>query len=404
MSDSIADEKDNGVAVTKMLDPSGPVESLSPTQKQSSKAEASTPPPKVKTDSSIQKDIEAKAESHVVKEMTPAPRTESKTSSEVKTKTESSTKPATASPKAATKSPAQSALKREAESKNGKALDAPKLSNYIDFRIYLADFLKFKRSQKLGIRKYSPSDFAAAADLKSPQYLKLVIDRQRNLSEDGVQKFAKALGLNKEESTEFLYLVFYNQATKPKERYNYLQKLSEHRAKSVEGIKTPHWLKVILYSICEGMGGEYTVDDFKALLGDKCKMNELQDCLDELVKDKAIIQSTSSQDQTVYSKSQGQNTLSNDIPIDVIKKIQSDLLLLALESLFSDSPKDRDLGSFSMALTAKEFEETKFEIRKFRKNLLKDLLMKREQSPGDRVYQVQFQIFPVTNTVDKKRD
>lgn len=277
--------------------------------------------------------------------------------------------------------------------------EVPKLTSYMDFRSYLQDFLDFKRSQKLGIRKYSHSDFAAAADMKSPQYLKLVINRQRNLSEDGVAKFCKALGLNKEDSCEFLHLVFYNQATKPKERYKYLQKLSEHRARSVQGIKTPHWLKVIIYSICEGMAGEYSQSDFKNLLGDKCKMNELKECLVELVADKAINCETNQKGDTLYKKSVGQNTFSSDIPLDVIKKIQSDLLLLALESLFSDSPKDRDLGSFSIALTAKEFEDTKFEIRKFRKSLLKDLLIKREKSPGEKVFQVQFQIFPVTKSI-----
>ncbi len=275
---------------------------------------------------------------------------------------------------------------------------SPNLSTYLDYRIYLADFLEYKQSLKLGIRKYSASDFAAAADLKSPQYLKLIIARQRNLSDDGALKFCKALGLNKEGSNEFLLLVQYNQATQPKERYDYLQKLSEHRAKSVQGLKDSHWLKVILYSICEGMGGKYKIEDFKNLLGDKCKMNELQKAVDEMVNDKAL-DKLSLDEGVFYQKTLGQNTLSNDIPLDIIKRIQSDLLLLALESLFSDSPKDRDLGSFSIALTAKEFEDTKFEIRKFRKSLLKNLLMKREQSLGDRVYQVQFQIFPVTKSI-----
>lgn len=272
---------------------------------------------------------------------------------------------------------------------------APNLSTYLDYRSYLADFLTFKKSLKLGLRKYSPSDFAAAADLKSPQYLKLIISRQRNLSDDGALKFSKALGLNKEDTTEFMLLVQYNQATQPKERYDYLQKLSEHRAKRIRGLKDSHWLKVILYSICDGMGGKYKLEDFKNLLGDKCKLNELKKAVDEMVHDKAI-EKLNLEDGEYYQKTLGQNTLSNDIPLDIIKRIQSDLLLLALESLFSDSPKDRDLGSFSIALTAKEFEETKFEIRKFRKALLKNLLIKREQSLGERVYQVQFQIFPVT--------
>lgn len=338
MSDSISDE-DKKVSVTKMLDPM-------------------SPPPKT------------------LKEP------QRKTLSQTSVKKEN---PATLKKAAAPQ-------KKEQNQNLGQA---PQLSNYMDYRLYLADFLKFKRSQKLGIRKYSPSDFAAAADLKSPQYLKLIIDRQRNLSEDGVQKFCKALGLNKEDSEEFLFLVFYNQATQPKERYHYLQKLSEHRAKNVEGLKSPHWLKVIIHSICEGLGGSYTLEDLKALLGDKAKPAELQKCLEEMVDEKVILM-THHDGQTYYQKTEGKNTLSNDIPIDVIKKIQADLLLLALESLFSDTPKDRDIGSFSIALTAKEFEETKFEIRKFRKALLKDLMMKREVSPGERVYQVQFQIFPVT--------
>lgn len=358
MSDSISD-KDKTISVTKMLEPTGPSETLdSKPQVVEKKQEpmASTPIKKM----AVSKDV-------ALSEM-----------SEKKS------------------TPKQTLAKKPAQQKIASSNEgAPSLSTYMDYRLYLEDFLKFKRSQKLGIRKYSPSDFAAAADLKSPQYLKLVIERQRNLSEDGALKFCKALGLNKEESSEFVLLVMYNQATQPKERYDYLQKLSEHRAKNITNLKSPHWLKVIIYSICEGLGGSYTIDDFKTLLGDKGKPAELQQCLEEMASEKAITV-TEHDGKTYYEKSPGQNTLSNDIPIDVIKKIQADLLLLALESLFSDSPKDRDLGSFSIALTEKEFEETKFEIRKFRKSLLKNLLMKRELGPGERVYQVQFQIFPVT--------
>ncbi len=281
---------------------------------------------------------------------------------------------------------------------NSIEIPAPNLSTYLDYRIYLADFLEFKRSLKLGIRKYSASDFAAAADLKSPQYLKLIIARQRNLSDDGALKFCKALGLNKEDSNEFILLVQYNQATQPKDRYDHLQKLSELRSKNVQGLKDSHWLKVILYSICDGMGGKYRIEDFKKLLGDKCKLNELQKSVDEMVQDKSLEKLVLSEGE-FYQKTLGQNTLSNDIPLDIIKRIQSDLLLLALESLFSDSPKDRDLGSFSIALTPKDFEDAKFEIRKFRKSLLKNLLMKREQTLGEKVYQVQFQIFPVTKSI-----
>lgn len=275
----------------------------------------------------------------------------------------------------------------------------PEISNYLNYRDYLKDFLKFKRTQKMGIRKYSYSDFAAAADLKSPQYLKLVIESKRNLSDDGIEKFAKALGLSKKESEHFSYLVRYNQATEPQERYQHLQKLSYLRSEHTQELKSPHWLKVIVYSICDGIGGAYTLNDFKKLLKDRCKTQALQKCLNEMVEEKALIRLDGGPTQAdMFQKAPGQNTLSNDIPLDIIKQIQSDLLFLGLESLFIDDPNKRDLGSFSIALTKSEFENVKFEIRKFRKALLKNLLIQREQGPGEQVYQVQFQVFPVTHS------
>lgn len=280
----------------------------------------------------------------------------------------------------------------------------PQLADYVNYREYLADFLSYKRSQKMGLRKYSYSDFAAAADLKSPQYLKLIIENKRNLSDDGIEKFSKALGLNKKDTEHFGCLVKYNQATSPKERYHFLQKLSVHRSENAQNLKSPHWLKVIVYSICDGIGGAYTIGDLQKLLKDRCKLQDLQRCLDEMVEEKAlqVIQS-SSPETHLYQKAEGQNRLSHDIPLEVIKQIQADLLFLGLESLFIDESNQRDLGSFSIALTQKEFEMVKFEIRKFRKNLLKDLLILREKDHGDRVYQVQFQVFPVTEKATRKQ-
>lgn len=274
----------------------------------------------------------------------------------------------------------------------------PELAGFVNYREFLAAFLTYKQAQKIGLRKYSYSDFAAAADLKSPQYLKLIIENKRNLSEEGIEKFAKALGLSKKDSDHFACLVRYNQATTPKERYHHLQKLSIHRAANAENLKSPHWLKVVVYSICDGIGGAYTASDLQRLLKDRCKIQDLQKCLDEMVEEKALqIIYGSSPELNLYQKSEaGQNRLSHDIPLEIIKQIQSDLLFLGLESLFIDEPSERDLGSFSIALTKAEFETVKFEVRKFRKKLLKDLLILREKSPGDRVYQVQFQVFPVT--------
>ena len=56
--------------------------------------------------------------------------------------------------------------------------------------------------------------FSAAADIKSPNYLKMIIEGKRNLSEDMISKFAKACSLNKSQGDEFKLLVLFNQFQK----------------------------------------------------------------------------------------------------------------------------------------------------------------------------------------------
>ena len=80
-----------------------------------------------------------------------------------------------------------------------------------------------------------------------------------------------------------------------------------------------------------------------------------------------------------------------------MRKLQAELIYLGMESLFQDNPQEREFGAFTMALTKEEFEQVKFEVRQLRKRLYAEYSVKREQSKGDRVYQLNFQLFPVTN-------
>ena len=90
---------------------------------------------------------------------------------------------------------------------------------------------------------------------------------------------------------------------------------------------------------------------------------------------------------------------SQDVPAALIRKLQAELIYLRMESLFQDEPQDREFGAFTMALTKEEFEHIKFEVRQLRKRLYKDYSVKRENSKGERVYQLNFQLFPVTKPV-----
>src|SRR5262245_38701113 len=106
----------------------------------------------------------------------------------------------------------------------------PRLNSFTDYRQYLREFYEFRRNQtRTHLRPYSYATFAAAADIKSPNYLKLIIDGQRNLSTEMAKRFSRALGHSRDEMEEFVALVDYSQAVEPLERNRFLKALADLR-------------------------------------------------------------------------------------------------------------------------------------------------------------------------------
>jgi uncharacterized protein (TIGR02147 family) len=86
---------------------------------------------------------------------------------------------------------------------------------YGDYRTYLREYYEEKKGQS---KSYSFRFFAKRAGLNSPNYYKLVMDGERNLTHRNVRKFAKGLNLGERETLFFENLVFYTQAKDPEEK------------------------------------------------------------------------------------------------------------------------------------------------------------------------------------------
>lgn len=283
----------------------------------------------------------------------------------------------------------------------------PMLSDYMSYRVFLGDFYQYKRkASKTSLRPYNYAVFSAAANIKSPNYLKMIIEGKRNLSDDMIGKFGKALGLMKEQVDEFRLLVYFTQATDPAERNMFLKKLSEHRVagklKSGEidrktWEKVPNWVTWIIYAMVDQEGVSYDTATLKALLRDKASDDEIQSALDTLITTGEL-----RRDEATGELKKNRNLIESpeEIPVALVRKLQSQLMYLGLESLYQDSPTDREFGSLTMSLTKAEFEEMKFKLRQMRKSLNKDNSIARMKSKGERVYQLNIQLFPVTNAVE----
>ena len=112
-------------------------------------------------------------------------------------------------------------------------MNRPCIFDYMDFRKFLKDMFAFKKET---ISSYSYRYFSRMAGFSSPNFLKLVIEGQRNLTNTSVAGIAKGFKLKKPEREFFENLVFMNQAKDHAEQDHYYRKMIA--AKSHGKIKT----------------------------------------------------------------------------------------------------------------------------------------------------------------------
>jgi uncharacterized protein (TIGR02147 family) len=267
----------------------------------------------------------------------------------------------------------------------------------------LKDVYEYRReTESTGLRSYSYSTFSAAADIKSPNYLKLIIEGRRNLSEDMITRFAKALRLNRNETEEFRALVRYGQATEPIERNQFLKDLADFRARrametgqinQASWEKVPGWLGWVLYAMSEQKGVNFDPVELQRLFRAKASAEDIREALKKLLASGEL-----ARNEATGSVGKGRDLIESpqDLPVALIRKLQAELIYLGIESLFRDSPKEREFGAMTLAMTEEEFNQVRFELRQLRKRVQKDILVKRKSTKGDRVYQLNIQLFPVT--------
>jgi uncharacterized protein (TIGR02147 family) len=96
----------------------------------------------------------------------------------------------------------------------------------VDYRAYLRDFYAERKATEYG---FSHRAFSKRAGLRSTNYLKLVMDGERNLTPEMAHQFACACGLKERAVDYFSELVAFNQAQDPTARNRCYERLARFR-------------------------------------------------------------------------------------------------------------------------------------------------------------------------------
>lgn len=293
----------------------------------------------------------------------------------------------------ASKDPTQDTKSPEAPkagSATGSAID---VFSYLDYRAFLRDYYEDKKAKGRG---FSYRAFSRRAGLKSPNYLKLVIDGERSLSNAMAERFAAACGLVDDDARFFADLVAFNQATSSSERSKYYARLTgSRRYQAAHKLDIAHaayygdWYMPAIRELAAAPHFRPDPEWIAAQLVPRISREDAARGLDTLLELGLLVQN---EDGQVV---QGEALLSTGPETGGvhIANYHRAMMERAKNSLDLTPPEERDISSLTLCLSEAGVRSFKQRLQRFRRELLE--LSAMEDDP-EQVVQLGFQLFPLT--------
>ncbi len=271
-----------------------------------------------------------------------------------------------------------------------KAID---VFGYMDYRSFLRDFYAEKKAGKRG---FSFRAFSMRAGLGSPNYLKLVMDGDRNLTPEMAERFATACGLKGDSAAFFCELVGFNQAKNLAERSDKFAKLTTYRK-----YRAAHKLEVAQAAYCTNWYLPAIRElalrkDFRAdaawiaqTLVPSITEAEASMALEKLLELRLLV--LDEEGRVV----QGTELVSTaaDTSLMHVRSYHRTMIARGIEAMDDIPWQERDISSLTLCLGPTGIKRYKDRLQRFQNELLE--LSSLESDP-QQVIQINFQLFPLS--------
>lgn len=268
----------------------------------------------------------------------------------------------------------------------------PDILQYSNYRTYLLDFYEFKKIQQ---PIFSHRYFAQKAGISSPNYLKLVMDGQRNLTKKTLVKFQAALGLKGKRGEFFENLVFFNQASTLAERNLYYANILKVRAKvGIQKLEEAEyqlfsdWRHIVVRELVALKGFRPDAKWISKKMGSGVSEKDAEESIQLLSALGLLKKSANSLKQTNTNI-----TTSDEVRSLLVKNYHRQMLQLAMSALERFPAANRDVSSITIPIHAKDLPKIKEHLQLMRKEILN---MAAEPNEGDDIVQINMQLFPLT--------
>jgi uncharacterized protein (TIGR02147 family) len=264
---------------------------------------------------------------------------------------------------------------------------------YIDYRQFLKDYYA---GSKQAHGYFSYRYFSKQADIKSPVFLKLVIDGKRNLTAKAVEKFNTALKFKDKEATYFRHLVFFNQAKTSAEKQEHYLVL-----KSMAGLVNEHVIGGRLYDFYDkwyiSVVRELVTlrnfhDNFEKLAAaviPRITPAQARDAIDFLLKSDLIARN----EDGTYRQTNNAITTGQEVSSIAIRNFNRKMIQLAEQSLDAVPADKRHASGITMGISPECYNVLTAEINAFKDRII---AIVNADDHSSRVYQLNVQLFPLS--------
>jgi len=267
------------------------------------------------------------------------------------------------------------------------------LYEYFDYQVFLRDYIDTRKKNQTW---FSFRYFASKIGMDHSNLVKALLGK-RHISLHNAHSIADFLKFTAKEIEYFTTLVEFNKAKSQAKSKFLLEKLLAIKNVNLKKIE-PHqydyyrqWYHTAIYSLLDYF--EF-YDDYKALaaqLNPPITAKMAMESITLLEKLQLIHRDT----QGRYTQTKKMITSGQRWHSLAIQKFQEETIKLAQHSLTNHPRNVRDFSTLTMALSKSDMDAIREITEQYRKSIIKVI---HESGPGDTVYQLNVQLFPMTRS------
>lgn len=274
----------------------------------------------------------------------------------------------------------------------------PTIYRYEDYRRYLKDFFTLQKKSDKG---FTHRSFAKLAGFSSSSFCLHVMSGRKNLSDESIQKLKSALGLEGAAARYFEALVHYNQAKTLHDREYQFSELNKIRRKTLfyrvnkrQFVLYSDWHLSVIRELAVYSDWNGDFHRLGAMVVPSLSAEKARKAVSVLVDAGLLLYN---EDGTLRQNSPVVSA--EGAPAVVVNKLKKDFMLKAIEAEEKFRKPAKYSSSATLSISMRNFEKAKAMIDELRQQLLTMAMNDREV---EQVFQVNFQMFPLSGPVKSK--